>query len=135
MPDCAVEIGMQLGQRAVGIIRHHMRQIALRQCGQTSADGVDRHLSLAIALLLCFRPLLVGREQGLETLQCLCKLADFITAVSARNFDMQIAIRSEEHTSELQSLMRISYAVFCLKKKTTNTTTQSHIYKDKSIHK
>src|SRR3546814_2561894 len=28
--------------------------------------------------------------------------------------------RSEEHTSELQSLMRISYAVFCLKKKNTN---------------
>src|SRR3546814_2017817 len=31
--------------------------------------------------------------------------------------------RSEEHTSELQSLMRISYAVFCLKKKTTKTKT------------
>src|SRR3546814_4487849 len=30
--------------------------------------------------------------------------------------------RSEEHTSELQSLMRISYAVFCLKKKTHNNT-------------
>src|SRR3546814_10268458 len=30
--------------------------------------------------------------------------------------------RSEEHTSELQSLMRISYAVFCLKKKTPQTT-------------
>src|SRR3546814_8456529 len=30
--------------------------------------------------------------------------------------------RSEEHTSELQSLMRISYAVFCLNKKTKNTT-------------
>src|SRR3546814_10179531 len=30
--------------------------------------------------------------------------------------------RSEEHTSELQSLMRISYAVFCLKKKTNNET-------------
>src|SRR3546814_2735759 len=29
------------------------------------------------------------------------------------------AVRSEEHTSELQSLMRISYAVFCLKKKIT----------------
>src|SRR3546814_10615284 len=29
-------------------------------------------------------------------------------------------LRSEEHTSELQSLMRISYAVFCLKKKTSN---------------
>src|SRR3546814_8164102 len=38
--------------------------------------------------------------------------------------------RSEEHTSELQSLMRISYAVFCLKKKTkkqpTNTNQQAH---------
>src|SRR3546814_7594988 len=31
------------------------------------------------------------------------------------------SLRSEEHTSELQSLMRISYAVFCLKKKTTTS--------------
>src|SRR3546814_2426975 len=42
--------------------------------------------------------------------------------------------RSEEHTSELQSLMRISYAVFCLKKKQTYTRYQSkqqnkHLYK------
>src|SRR3546814_6741018 len=36
--------------------------------------------------------------------------------------------RSEEHTSELQSLMRISYAVFCLKKKNTNTNTLSPRY-------
>src|SRR3546814_3914642 len=33
-----------------------------------------------------------------------------------------LQLRSEEHTSELQSLMRISYAVFCLKKKKTTTT-------------
>src|SRR3546814_8590461 len=32
------------------------------------------------------------------------------------------AVRSEEHTSELQSLMRSTYAVFCLKKKNTNKT-------------
>src|SRR3546814_4440663 len=32
------------------------------------------------------------------------------------------ALRSEEHTSELQSLMRISYAVFCLKKQNTHST-------------
>src|SRR3546814_14449427 len=32
--------------------------------------------------------------------------------------DLGASLRSEEHTSELQSLMRISYAVFCLKKKT-----------------
>src|SRR3546814_10191085 len=34
--------------------------------------------------------------------------------------------RSEEHTSELQSLMRNSYAVFCLKKKTNNTQESTH---------
>src|SRR3546814_6253389 len=34
-------------------------------------------------------------------------------------------VRSEEHTSELQSLMRISYAVFCLKKNTRHTNTHT----------
>src|SRR3546814_3564100 len=38
------------------------------------------------------------------------------------------AYRSEEHTSELQSLMRISYAVFCLKKKQNKTTTKNTDY-------
>src|SRR3546814_8955116 len=37
------------------------------------------------------------------------------------------AVRSEEHTSELQSLMRISYAVFCLKKKKYHTHTDNNI--------
>src|SRR3546814_8707251 len=41
----------------------------------------------------------------------------------ARGGDQIGAPRSEEHTSELQSLMRISYAVFCLKKKKTPTKT------------
>src|SRR3546814_1350619 len=36
--------------------------------------------------------------------------------------------RSEEHTSELQSLMRISYAVFCLKKKNTSTLLRTPIF-------
>src|SRR3546814_1944570 len=39
------------------------------------------------------------------------------------------ALRSEEHTSELQSLMRISYAVFCLKKKITHNTRSSLMHK------
>src|SRR3546814_1527781 len=43
-----------------------------------------------------------------------------LNAAWADVFDLQFSrIRSEEHTSELQSLMRISYAVFCLKKKNT----------------
>src|SRR3546814_8965665 len=36
------------------------------------------------------------------------------------SLNYMMGTRSEEHTSELQSLMRISYAVFCLKKKKTN---------------
>src|SRR3546814_9790820 len=39
-------------------------------------------------------------------------------------FDLGQGMRSEEHTSELQSLMRISYAVFCLKKKNKNHVTK-----------
>src|SRR3546814_8073091 len=42
---------------------------------------------------------------------------DLAAIIVRRNSIMNTAIRSEEHTSELQSLMRISYAVFCLKKK------------------
>src|SRR3546814_5126436 len=48
----------------------------------------------------------------------------------------QIAIRSEEHTSELQSLMRISYAVFCLKKKKNkNKQITNNTYKHPTIKK
>src|SRR3546814_10856660 len=45
-----------------------------------------------------------------------------------------VGVRSEEHTSELQSLMRISYAVFCLNKKTTRTTTMRCEHYDANIH-
>src|SRR3546814_3707389 len=43
-----------------------------------------------------------------------------------------LACRSEEHTSELQSLMRISYAVFCLKKK--NKTDNNHNHENTTAH-
>src|SRR3546814_5668532 len=46
-------------------------------------------------------------------------LVDLTIAIAAMN-------RSEEHTSELQSLMRISYAVFCLKKKKHNTNNRNN---------
>src|SRR3546814_4981515 len=49
---------------------------------------------------------LAGGEKMLET-----------GGIIAANDAMHTPLRSEEHTSELQSLMRISYAVFCLKKK------------------
>src|SRR3546814_4546226 len=42
---------------------------------------------------------------------------DGIELVARSDFEAEFIARSEEHTSELQSLMRTSYAVFCLKKK------------------
>src|SRR3546814_12949958 len=52
---------------------------------------------------------MLEREQHSATVDMLEKLAEVLEADPVE--------RSEEHTSELQSLMRISYAVFCLKKK------------------
>src|SRR3546814_9229985 len=49
---------------------------------------------------------------------CLCPGPQRTATCDTRRY---VARRSEEHTSELQSLMRISYAVFCLKKKNTKT--------------
>src|SRR3546814_8966313 len=45
------------------------------------------------------------------------RIADPLVCAPCPNRARFLKIRSEEHTSELQSLMRISYAVFCLKKK------------------
>src|SRR3546814_9528039 len=52
---------------------------------------------------------------------------DMLATVSL--FELTRPSRSEEHTSELQSLMRISYAVFCLKKKTSKKHTNTHTRK------
>src|SRR3546814_8334797 len=53
-----------------------------------------------------------------ESLQVLVLSSLFLLLAARLDFDVVRAdLRSEEHTSELQSLMRISYAVFCLKKK------------------
>src|SRR3546814_10228768 len=58
----------------------------------------------------------------------LCPAHEIADRGMRRDFDEHVdviarqgAVRSEEHTSELQSLMRISYAVFCLKKKNVRT--------------
>src|SRR3546814_7703212 len=60
-------------------------------------------------------------KKALHTLQA------FRSCVSTGSTDESDTARSEEHTSELQSLMRISYAVFCLKKKTKHKATQNSV--------
>src|SRR3546814_1441778 len=73
-----------------------------------AADRAGRHLA-SLRLLPSTRPHLLG-----TLFERLCTHG--------------VPVRSEEHTSELQSLMRISYAVFCLKKiKPINTETKQTI--------
>src|SRR3546814_7317593 len=65
------------------------------------------------------RPSVVAmwRSKGITTLQCAPDEPGSSIYAGQTLLHMLVGPRSEEHTSELQSLMRISYAVFCLKKK------------------
>src|SRR3546814_6380219 len=80
------------------------------------------------------RPLfLLGRGEGDADRDRDAFAADDAFAVAQRRdrIDEAACARSEEHTSELQSLMRISYAVFCLKKKThdlSSTTNTKYFF-------
>src|SRR3546814_10045497 len=55
-----------------------------------------------------------------------CTFMWFLIELKRLNTTRKDLDRSEEHTSELQSLMRISYAVFCLKKKNKNINNIEH---------
>src|SRR3546814_1528199 len=56
--------------------------------------------------------------------QLLFPKSEAIQSAAIVPLEKEKSLRSEEHTSELQSLMRISYAVFCLKKKKKQCTTK-----------
>src|SRR3546814_1458161 len=66
-----------------------------------------------------------AREIGPLTLWTLRQVIEDQQRLARHGHDIVLSIRSEEHTSELQSLMRISYAVFCLKKKKNNEHEQT----------
>src|SRR3546814_10522586 len=55
----------------------------------------------------------------------MAKSTGLVLDATGGNYTLIFAARSEEHTSELQSLMRISYAGFCLKKKNNHHTSQN----------
>src|SRR3546814_2078639 len=77
---------------------------------------------------LVFRQSTMGTQQRKAAFFCI-PFGDLLLGLVQRcveiiflNIHQTLNPRSEEHTSELQSLMRISYAVFCLKKKQKNTS-------------
>src|SRR3546814_1810193 len=97
-----------------------------------SIEGIDRRLEGAA------RTLGAGRWHAFRTISLPLALPGILAALvlgfarSIGEFGATITFvsnRSEEHTSELQSLMRISYAVFCLKKKNQlSKTITTHSY-------
>src|SRR3546814_5525925 len=78
---------------------------------------VDRHRSIPC---LCIEIDDVQVALSLRLALQGCVIVHDIDAAVTGHYPLH-EIRSEEHTSELQSLMRISYAVFCLKKKTQSS--------------
>src|SRR3546814_2252661 len=84
----------------------------------TSASAVERILSWCH---LGWRQLVV--TPNLDHVVALRSNPALVAAYERADLILADGMRSEEHTSELQSLMRISYAVFCLKKKIKNTRT------------
>src|SRR3546814_1413982 len=78
---------------------------------------------LALAVLLMVEPARVPAASA-----CIGSASAASTFSAASSSDgFVIRCRSEEHTSELQSLMRNSYAVFCLKKKTNEKNIDHHL--------
>src|SRR3546814_6460337 len=81
----------------------------------TRTDTLFPYTTLFLSLIA------FGRIASVSTLSSLIVPSGFIPAGAPTVApSSMVASRSEEHTSELQSLMRISYAVFCLKKKKKN---------------
>src|SRR3546814_7097341 len=90
------------------------RRVAAAAAALLRAIAADR-LALGVARVR-ERDHHVFRGDQVDDVQVFLAGADLAATVVA-----ELLLRSEEHTSELQSLMRISYAVFCLKKKKHHT--------------
>src|SRR3546814_5708436 len=114
-------VSASLGGVARGSRRARRVEMNMSRCRPTALPDENRHGSVHVRAAECEG--LCGRSQaqhrsspGDTTAKRLQH--DEITLLQPPGTQTMVQ-RSEEHTSELQSLMRISYAVFCLKKKTT----------------
>src|SRR3546814_2854600 len=100
--QCSIEHGMRGHRRHWAGIYRYIEAPRLY-----AAIPIRKH-KREIRLAACQRMIGIDTRRHVQTAK---------TRVFAIVRRIQLAARSEEHTSELQSLMRISYAVFCLKKK------------------
>src|SRR3546814_8810012 len=96
-------------------------QLNRRLVRQVYGDGARCHNIHGPAAPDLHANMLIGDRQ--TRLQ---ELGYRLQGVSRQAFEQGHALRSEEHTSELQSLMRISYSVLCLKKTQTKQDTMHH---------
>src|SRR3546814_10073782 len=113
MLPAIVWVQLLSGQKVPGLTADPVAQTT-RELGEWSLRSLLVALAITpIARLSGWTPILTARR--------MVGLIAFTYVLVHWTFWM--SLRSEEHTSELQSLMRISYAVFCLKKKLTDTYT------------
>src|SRR3546814_7179006 len=110
--------------RIVGMVRlvtDPLRNLLFRLLGRTpprrNVDMVARMLRSKFAKDVDFPLTRVGINAGGLLIGAIETTSQAVAQVVEFFIDRPNLMRSEEHTSELQSLMRISYAVFCLQKK------------------
>src|SRR3546814_4820595 len=110
-------------------VEHALRQAALwdevkDKLGQSAlglSGGQQQRLCIARAVALKPDVLLLDEPTSALDPISTSRIEQLVEELKV-DYTIAIVTRSEEHTSEIQSLMRISYAGFCLKKKHTNTT-------------
>src|SRR3546814_4764576 len=106
LPDELVEEVLHLGT-----VRAHHRELTGEE-GALLVDGGQRE---PVVVRTCFGILVEVAEEGVDEAGLAVQVAPGRVLEERTGSVTEGEVRSEEHTSELQSLMRISYAVFCLK--------------------
>src|SRR3546814_2312629 len=138
MSDCSSDVCSSDLARELGVDRQPDRLVGVgagqlhRELHPLAAAGHGH----AVGLVLLDRQYLLEQRAQLHLAEGAAGLDVAEHALEVADADRQLlhlaqaALHrfpsSEEHTSELQTLMRTSYAVFCLKKKPTNCTSQDH---------
>src|SRR3546814_4945417 len=97
--------------------------------GATTLDEYRKHVEKDAALARRFQPVFVSEPTVEDTISILRGLKEKYELHHGVRITDGAIVRSEEHTSELQSLMRISYAVFCLKNKNHDHTHNTDVSK------